>query len=76
MCPNKPNEEWRHLRDNYPPFFEQACQLDEEIRDEDLARGNSGVWLHQSRVPLRGADLDAEDRNEPGRQCGLGMCFI
>ena len=76
MCPNKPNEEWRYLRDHYPAFFAQACQLDEEIRDEDLARGNSGVWLHQSRVPLRGADLDAEDRNEPGRQCGLGMCFI
>lgn len=76
MCPNKANEEWRYLRDNYPPFFEQACQLDEEVRDEDIAQGHAGVWLHHSRVALRDAALEADDRKEEGRQCGLGMCFV
>jgi 3'-phosphoadenosine 5'-phosphosulfate sulfotransferase (PAPS reductase)/FAD synthetase len=76
MCPNMPNEEWRYVRDNYPADFEQACRLDEEIRDEDMARGNSGVWLHHSRVPLRQADLEADDRGEPARQCGLGLCMV
>lgn len=76
MCPNMPNAEWRYIRDEYPAAFEQACQLDEEIREEDMFRGQSGVWLHHSRVPLRQADLDADDGREESRQCGLGMCFI
>lgn len=76
MCPNKPNAEWRYLRDNYPAAFAQACGLDDEVRAEDIANGGSGVWLHHSRVPLREADIDAEDRQEPSRQCGLGMCLV
>jgi hypothetical protein len=28
------------------------------------------------RVPLEQANLDADDRKEPSRQCGLGLCFI
>lgn len=76
MCPNKANEEWRFLRDNYPADFERACNLDAEIREEDIESGRSGVWLHHSRVALREADLEAEDRKGPNRQCGLGMCFV
>jgi hypothetical protein len=76
MCPNKPNEEWRYLRDNYPAAFDQACVLDEEVRAEDQAQGHAGVWLHHSRIPLRAADIDSDDRKEAGRQCGLGMCFV
>lgn len=76
MCPNMPNAEWRGVRDNYPADFEQACQLDEQIRAEDLEQGNSGVWLHHSRVPLREVDLESEDRKGESRQCGLGMCFV
>lgn len=76
MCPNMPNEEWRYIRDNYPGDFEQACQIDDEVRTEDLERGNGGVWLHESRVPLRQANLDVDDRKGPARQCGLGLCMI
>lgn len=76
MCANMSNEEWRGVRDNDPTDFEAACQLDEEIRENDLFNGGSGVWLHHSRVPLREADLDANDRKESIRQCGLGMCFV
>jgi 3'-phosphoadenosine 5'-phosphosulfate sulfotransferase (PAPS reductase)/FAD synthetase len=76
MCPNMGNVEWKEIRANRPDEFEQACKLDEEIREEDLASGGSGVWLHASRVPLRAADLDAIDRREPSRQCGFGTCFI
>jgi hypothetical protein len=76
MCANMNNEEWRGVRENDPADFEEACLLDEEIRENDLFNGGSGVWLHHSRVPLREADLDASDRKEVARQCGLGMCFI
>lgn len=76
MCPNMRDSEWRYVRDHYPADFELACQLDEEIRAEDLDRGGSGVWLHYSRVPLRDADLEAQDDSRHARQCGLGLCFI
>jgi hypothetical protein len=76
MCANLDNAEWCEIRDNRPDEFELACVLDEEIREEDLFKGGTGVWLHHSRVPLREADLAVEDRKGPARQCGLGMCFI
>lgn len=76
MCPNMSNAEWRYVRDTYPSDFERACRLDEDIREEDQERGHAGVWLHHTRVPLRAADLDADDGRAEGRQCGLGMCFV
>lgn len=73
MCPHKRNAQWRNLRDKYPAQFEQACQLDEEIREND-ERG--GVWLHHSRVPLRQANIDTDESQNTVRQCSLGMCFV
>lgn len=73
MCPNQPNAEWRELREGSPAEFEAACVIDEAVRDDDEF---GTVYLHQSRVPLREADLDAPDRREPDRQCSLGLCFV
>lgn len=69
-CPHQTNEEWRELP---PDEFEKACLLDEEVRENDT---HGGVWLHESRVPLRVADLSAPDRKTPSRQCGFGNCFV
>ena len=76
MCANLSNEEWRYIRDSDPADFESACRIDEEIRENDIFNGGSGVWLHWSRVPLRDADLNVEDRKGPARQCGLGLCML
>ena len=79
MCPNMGNSEWRYVRDTYPDAWEQACKLDEEIREEDQAQGHAGVWLHHSRMALRLAPIDEDDGRDvklEGRQCGLGMCFV
>jgi hypothetical protein len=72
MCPHQHNAEWREVRER-PELWQQAIELDHEVRDND-ERG--GVFLHAQRVPLEQADLEADDRKEPSRQCGLGMCFI
>lgn len=76
MCANMSNEEWRAIRDNDPEDFARACELDEEIRENDMFNGGTGVWLHRSHKPLREVDLDVEDVREPSRQCGLGLCFV
>lgn len=73
MCPHRSNEEWRFIRDNYPDQWQEAIKIDCEIREEDEF---NAVYLHHSRVPLDQADLDAIDRKEPDRQCGLGLCMI
>jgi len=72
MCPHQHNAEWREVKAN-PALWAEAVALDNEVRDAD-ERG--GVYLHAQRVPLEQADLDADDRKEPSRQCGLGLCFV
>lgn len=73
MCPHRSNVEWRAVRDQCPDQWAEAIRIDEEIRDADEL---GAVYLHQSRVPLAEADLDAPDRKVPTRQCGLGACFV
>lgn len=73
MCPHKRNKQWRYLRDNSPEQFEEACQIDEFIREND---DMGGLWLHHSRVPLREANIDIDESQSTVRQCSLGMCFV
>jgi hypothetical protein len=72
ICPHQHNAEWREVRAN-PELWREVIELDQEIRDND---DRGGVWLHASRVPLEQADIDADDRREPNRQCAFGVCFV
>lgn len=72
MCPNKKDHEWAYIRDHYPGLWAQACEIDEDCREND-ERG--GVWLHRARVPLAEAlDRDAAPESDP--RCETGMCFV
>jgi 3'-phosphoadenosine 5'-phosphosulfate sulfotransferase (PAPS reductase)/FAD synthetase len=75
MCPHRQNDQWRLLRDHYPDDFEKACILDEETRETD-ERG--GVYLHSSRVPLRMANLEEDNRGQLNlftHGCSSGSCW-
>lgn len=72
MCPHKTNSEWRLIRDKYPEKWQEAIELDEEIRAND-ERG--GVFLHEDIVPLKDANIDV-DKPLKHQQCTLGMCFV
>jgi hypothetical protein len=79
MCPHRLDPQWIKLRDQYPADWKAACELDERIREVDLANGNSGVWLHQSRTPLATVTLIPEDESSPlfaERPCNSGYCFV
>ena len=72
-CPNRRNAQWRRLRDHRPNEFELACQEDESIRLR-----NPNVYLHESLVPLRIADLgkDGDDAKQITLGCNSGDCFV
>ena len=77
MCPYRRNTQWRRLRDHFPEDFEKACQFDEQVRAADK---KGGVWIHESRVPLRVADLTEPTPSLPGliggvSGCDSGMCW-
>lgn len=97
FCPNSRNPRWAALKRDHPDLFERACQLDETIRNGGgfNARGNvpfaGQLFLHDSRIPLRDADLrTALEREVDGGQgdllnlldehaitddCEAGVCF-
>jgi hypothetical protein len=74
FCPNKTDREWLELRIKAPDQFEASCVLDEQLREEDLENGGRGVFLHQSRTPLRSV-VFRESSETPSRCDGGGGCF-
>lgn len=94
FCPNSRNPRWAALKADHPDLWERACTLDEAIRDGSgfNARGNQEFagqqFLHDSRIPLRNADLraaweravddgqgDLFDGAALGLDCSAGVCF-
>lgn len=61
FCPNRTNSEWLDLYRNWPDDWAKAVETDKEIRDWDIKRGESGLWLHRDRVPLDQVDLEQPD---------------
>ena len=49
VCPYHSNEEWQHLKDNYPTEFKEAVAFDYAIRDKKDGIKN---YLHSSFIPL------------------------
>jgi 3'-phosphoadenosine 5'-phosphosulfate sulfotransferase (PAPS reductase)/FAD synthetase len=49
MCPYHSNEEWLHLKTNYPAEFQEAVDFDNAIRDVKKGYKN---YLHNSFIPL------------------------
>lgn len=94
FCPNSGNDRWQALQLTHPDLFERACVLDDTIRDGGgfNNRGNEPfagtLYLHRSRVPLRGADLrtarqvtadagqgEMFDEDVLSTDCTAGVCF-
>lgn len=70
MCPHRTDKEWLLLRDKYPTDFNEAIELEEDIRQWD-----SDLYLHSNRVPL--SHVEFRDNNpKPPQQCGFGYCMV
>ena len=77
MCPWRRNAQWRRLKEHYPDDWAKAVALDEEIRAKDKF---NAVYLHDSRVPLKDADLSEKPKAEGWlfnevEECSSGYCW-
>ena len=76
MCPYRGNAQWRRLKERYPEDWARAVALDEEVREGDPQKA---LYLHQSRVPLRDADLGEDEAVADlplfGAGCSTGHCW-
>jgi hypothetical protein len=70
MCPHRNNQEWRNLRENFPDDWQQAIDLEAEIRSRD-----DGVWLHRTMEELPAAQIDDEN-HDLFDGCDSGYCFV
>jgi len=79
FCPFRSDLEWRLLRDEAPPDFDDAVMIDRVIRRGVRGLKADGVYLHRSLVPLDEVDLsNAVERGQPdlfGNECE-GMCGL
>lgn len=92
FCPNSRNVRWRDLRSNHPDLWERACAIDESIREvgdfrdrsKQTFKAGTRFYLHEQRVPLRLADLDADGPDAAQASlfdlavdgdCNAGTCF-
>lgn len=75
MCPNRRNDEWRHLRDNRPDDWALAVAFDAFLRDPDNPQGDPHAFVHHSARPLAEADLGTDD-SDLFQGCESGICFV
>jgi hypothetical protein len=72
MCPNQSNREWHDVQRNYPEQFQEALQIEREIRSVD-----PHAYFHGSFTPLYRVDFsDDEDMFSGYAGCSDGVCFL
>ena len=81
-CPFHSDHEWRHIRDSAPEEFEEACAIDDQLRERE-GRFRGARFLHAKRIPLREVDFStAKERgqgelfNELMQNECEGMCGV
>tara|TARA_R110000744_G_scaffold91925_2_gene178192 strand:- start:885 stop:1739 length:855 start_codon:yes stop_codon:yes gene_type:complete len=65
-CPFHNDHEWKRLKESFPDEFEEACQVDEKLRDAD-GRFHGSRFLHAKRVPLREVDFSTAEEKGQGQ---------
>ena len=65
-CPFHNDHEWRRLKESFPDEFEEACQIDEKLRDTE-GRFRGSRFLHAKRVPLREVDFSTAEEQGQGQ---------
>jgi hypothetical protein len=70
MCPQMSDKEWKNQRDNEPDEFQQAIELERELRIKDPF-----VYLHKSAMPLDEVVFGDSQQDELFG-CNSMQCFV
>jgi len=70
MCPNMRHDEWQDLKESSPREFQQAVELEVEVRKKD-----PHAYFHRSCKPLDQVDFEREP-DLFSRACDSGLCFV
>ena len=70
MCPFLDDDEWIEERDETPEDFEKAIELYQEIRDNDIAKGRTGVYIHRGLQPLNETTFVPSKQTPMEQVCG------
>jgi len=73
FCPYHSNNYWRWLKQYSYMVFEDACDMDDTIRDMDKL--DDKFYIHRSLKPLRGVDFSTHGQLEIFGECD-GYCGI
>ena len=81
FCPFQRNSHYAELKVYDPPGFERACEVDDGLRTTGAIANrdmNQAMYIHESCVPLRDANLDKDQQSLFGDDdlCDQGGCFV
>lgn len=74
-CPFHDDNFWKEMQKNSPDEFEQACQFDEQIRQNSKKGVDGKIYLHRSCRPLREIKFDDGNYELWGEECE-GHCGL
>lgn len=63
FCPFQSDQNWLRLKQTTPADFEEACKVDEQIRDSSMKGIKSKIYLHDSLKPLREVNFNENQGN-------------
>lgn len=63
FCPFQSDQNWIRLKNTVPADFEEACKVDEQIRDSSMKGIKSKIYLHDSLKPLREVNFNENQGN-------------
>jgi len=79
FCPFRDDVGWRNMKENDPVSFEEACSVDDLVRQGGhMRKRRNELFVHRSLTPLRDVDFSDPDKNQPdlfNNECE-GMCGV
>jgi hypothetical protein len=78
FCPFQSNAQWRAMKANDPTSFDQACRIDETVREASNDKSKGELFVHRSLLPLREVDFSDPNQDQQdlfGNECE-GMCGV
>lgn len=62
FCPFQSDENWNYLKETCPTDFEEACKIDDMIRNKSKMGAKAPIFVHSSLQPLRNIEFNKKQK--------------